>query len=323
MNFARPTIKGQAGTWLLDPYNITVSSGGTQIISGGAGNYTSTQQNSLIFVSTIESALNSDTNVTITTGGSPNDGFGNGDINVISSISKTLGTGEATLTLSAYGNINFSTSASLSSTSGKLNVILNPDQTSTTGGMAVVGLSAFDLNGGTLTTSGTTSINYAPGNATFIFLKGQWNNTGTILLSENDALQIREEATLNNSGHIIITSNAITNPGISTGINIAGGTLINNISTTNGTIRKEGTGSRTISASQFLAYSPNFTQSGTLEITGGELLISGPGTDTGKYTVASSGTLTISDGTRIFQPTSIISGQGMLRVTNGSHIIKD
>lgn len=94
---------GLAGTWLIDPRNITISAGATSNNSGSP-TFTPTGNNSVIQASVINTALNvgGGTNVIIdtNTGG----GFQFGDITIEANILKSSGS-EATLTLNAARHI--------------------------------------------------------------------------------------------------------------------------------------------------------------------------------------------------------------------------
>jgi hypothetical protein len=85
-----------AKTWLLDPTDITITSGATT-----SPTWTSTQSGSTILASDISYNLNQGTSVTIETSAS---GTQNGDITVNADISKTSG-GNAKLTLKAHNGI--------------------------------------------------------------------------------------------------------------------------------------------------------------------------------------------------------------------------
>ncbi len=72
---ARPVVVdvaargGRAGTWLLDPNNILINNAGPNTnITGGPAVFTSSNDNSVIGVGTIASALNVGTSVTVSTG---------------------------------------------------------------------------------------------------------------------------------------------------------------------------------------------------------------------------------------------------------------
>lgn len=134
-------VHGTAGTWLLDPTDITIgttTSDGT--FDGGAGTFTPSAPSSNVSAATINSALNAGTSVTISTASSYS---GNGDITVSSALSKTAG-GDATLTLQA--NRNILVNAAIGSTVGALNVVL--DSNSTGAGAGYVDVA------GTITTNG-------------------------------------------------------------------------------------------------------------------------------------------------------------------------
>ncbi|PTT82871.1 hypothetical protein DBR42_16440, partial [Pelomonas sp. HMWF004] len=99
--------------------------------------------------STISSALNSGTSVTVDTTSSPSGGItgvsGDGDIIVNSAISKTSG-GDATLTLRAHQNVNLT--AGISSTQGRLNLVLWANQDASAGGSVWLQNAPINTNGG-------------------------------------------------------------------------------------------------------------------------------------------------------------------------------
>ncbi|MEI7610988.1 MAG: hemagglutinin, partial [Rhodospirillaceae bacterium] len=109
--------RGSSGTWLLDPYNVTITSSG-DTISGG-GTYTPSANSSTIDVATLNQALTGGSTVVITTGGGS--GSQAGDINVISPI---VSAGSATLALEADANIYVANSISAHAGSS-LNLILD------------------------------------------------------------------------------------------------------------------------------------------------------------------------------------------------------
>lgn len=131
-------LRGLAGTWLLDPFNVTigtVTSGGTW--SGSV--FTPTAGGATISVTDIQAALNAGTAVNITTGTS---GAEAGNITLSSAISKTAGAGTS-LTLDAAGSITLN--AGISSTSGTLDTTLNAN------GGSISGSGAINTNDGLLT----------------------------------------------------------------------------------------------------------------------------------------------------------------------------
>lgn len=118
---------GKAGTWLLDPRNVTliqIDGAGNQSSGGSFGGgmpdvFTPSDDEALVDTDQINASLDQGTSVTINTGGT---GGQEGDITVSSAIFKTSGQ-EATLSLEAADDIFVN--ATISSTSGKLNVNLS------------------------------------------------------------------------------------------------------------------------------------------------------------------------------------------------------
>ncbi len=106
---------GTAGTWLLDPYDITIVGTAADALPPPMGNlasYTGTANPSLLDASTVLTALSSGTNVTVETGGA---GTGAGNITLASALNLS-GTNHATLTLNAASDVLFN--AGISATGG-------------------------------------------------------------------------------------------------------------------------------------------------------------------------------------------------------------
>jgi len=130
--------QGQGGSWLLDPYDYVIGSSQASTIAG---------------------VLNGGSNVTVSTdnnnyvsGYTPSSG--SGDITVNSAISKTAG-GNASLTLTAYRNININ--ESITSTSGALNITLsaaNNTSTGTLGGVRIADGKTLNSKGGNILIGG-------------------------------------------------------------------------------------------------------------------------------------------------------------------------
>ncbi|MEN6412379.1 MAG: filamentous hemagglutinin N-terminal domain-containing protein, partial [Veillonellales bacterium] len=137
--------KGKAGEWLLDPYNITIQDTGSETSVGTSPNFTSSADSAILLTSSIETALNGGTSVTVTTGSG---GSQNGDITISSSIDKTSG-GDAALTLQAVGSIYINSGGITASgtNTGKLDIILDADS----GGSGVGGI---DIFGSTISSHG-------------------------------------------------------------------------------------------------------------------------------------------------------------------------
>ncbi|MFT6346410.1 MAG: filamentous hemagglutinin family protein [Myxococcota bacterium] len=127
---------GQAGKWLLDPTNVIIQSvAGTGVVT----------------TASIQTSLNNGTSVDVVTSAS---GTENGDITVNNAITKTLG-GDATLTLKAIGGITIKSGANITSSNGKLNIVLNSrsDGGSSTGSIKITN-STLNSNGGNIILGG-------------------------------------------------------------------------------------------------------------------------------------------------------------------------
>lgn len=114
---------GSAGTWLLDPSNVTLSNSTARgTYSGGV--FTPTGNNAAINVASINTDLNNGTNVVINTASSNNQP---GNITVSSAVLKSSGSTTPSLTLNAAGTISINDT--ISYTSGGLDLILNSNGT--------------------------------------------------------------------------------------------------------------------------------------------------------------------------------------------------
>ncbi|MBD2163722.1 CHAT domain-containing protein [Calothrix membranacea FACHB-236] len=148
--------KGQPGTWLLDPTDINIVSGGSGTPSGGLFD---PANNSDIDPLTIATALDNGTDVTITTSSGTG---GNGDITLTDGINQTGGgTASLTLTSRQFLNPNYLININLSST-GNLTFNLNqvnPETNASTDSIqnaidaigTVAGNSIINLGAGTYT----------------------------------------------------------------------------------------------------------------------------------------------------------------------------
>ncbi|MFX15108.1 filamentous hemagglutinin N-terminal domain-containing protein, partial [Salmonella enterica] len=119
-------VKGNAGEWLLDPFDITVVSGSTDTdVNEGTGNdgiFTPDSGTSQVSNGTLEQRLNNGTNVTIKTAKENSGSTQWGNITVNAGINHTANN-NVSLTLEADGNINI-TNHNITSTAGKLDVNL-------------------------------------------------------------------------------------------------------------------------------------------------------------------------------------------------------
>uniref|UniRef100_UPI0040484B25 autotransporter-associated beta strand repeat-containing protein n=1 Tax=Limnohabitans sp. TaxID=1907725 RepID=UPI0040484B25 len=150
--------QGVGGEWLLDPYNISISSAATSgtgdSSASGVQTYAAAGSSSNINVGTITSALGGGTSVTVTTGSSGSD---LGDI-VVSAAITSAASSDVRLRLQAANSIIVN-NAITASGSGKLHIELDADSDNgTRDGGGIVMLSAdIATNGGDLTFGGTTS----------------------------------------------------------------------------------------------------------------------------------------------------------------------
>lgn len=116
------------GTWLIDPYNISISSNDTNIIPEVDNVFTSSETGSVVYFETLKAVLNSAGNegVVIVRTGAGGDGEGN--ISLLSNIEYDITPGgTTTLRLEAHNNIIFGNNSYIrnaSDDSGKLNIEL-------------------------------------------------------------------------------------------------------------------------------------------------------------------------------------------------------
>ncbi|MBY0451295.1 MAG: filamentous hemagglutinin N-terminal domain-containing protein [Cyanobacteria bacterium] len=143
-------LSGVGGTWLLDPNNLTITTGVTQTNINGASPFVTTNDTSSLGVNLINTALASG-NVTISTGNGGTN-LQAGDITWSTALSYT-GASARTLTVNAFRNIALN--AGISTTGSGLSLVFNAN----TG----LGGGTFISNGsGTINTSGgSLSINAA------------------------------------------------------------------------------------------------------------------------------------------------------------------
>jgi filamentous hemagglutinin family protein len=226
-------VNGERGMWLLDPNNIEIVAGGGNVNINAATPFVSTNDTAQLGVTLITGALNLGTDVTVTTSTGGTNGQA-GDITVSTAITKTAGT-NATLTLNADNDININ--ASITSTTGQLNLVLDAAQT-TGSGVINLGNVTLNANGGTITATAET-VNVANGaniNSNF--------NIQTLNLSSSGILDIIGGTT---------TVSGTTTIGSGTTLKISSGTfnpsgLVNNaglLDLQTGTLSLGGGGSHT------------------------------------------------------------------------------
>ena len=145
------SAQGKAGHWLIDPTNITISTGMDVDYDGSVTEgFLATRDAATVNNATISDALNAGTDVTITTASS---GAATGNIvqNAGADITKTSGAA-ANLTMIADANITLN--GNITSTSDKLNLNLTASAGETKGAVTQASTSTIDLNGGQVQISG-------------------------------------------------------------------------------------------------------------------------------------------------------------------------
>ncbi|HZR90535.1 MAG TPA: filamentous hemagglutinin N-terminal domain-containing protein [Bradyrhizobium sp.] len=268
---------GTTGTLLLDPYDVTISTGAD---SNYDASFTATGNSSVINTTTLQNALAS-ANVTVSTGSS---GTQNGDITVANALTWASGN---SLALNAAGAVNVN--APITATNGSLSM---------TGTTISVNSTAITL-GGTLTASAPAS-----GAANAVMLNNAAISVG------NGASTISGGSSSGGSAGVLITgSGSLSNSGSGslslTGTNTSGyGVQLGSSATltTSGSVALAGT-----SASSDGLY---FSGASTVTDTSGNLTLSGSSssgtglsangnlglTNSGAGTLALNGTVTTSSG---------------------------
>lgn len=158
---------GKTGTWLLDPWNVTISNAGNNNVSFGSGTYTPSATGANVDVSDLQNNLLT-TNVTVTTG---NTGAEAGDINVNDSISWAT---PQKLILSAFHDVNINAGVTITATDSGSSLQLKADNTGTGSGTVTIDPTA------SLQVAGPVDIFYNP--ATYLTaLPATYVNTGGLL----------------------------------------------------------------------------------------------------------------------------------------------
>ncbi len=215
-------VNGVSGEWLIDPDNITISSGTDNLIVG-TSDFTTLGNGAVLSFSTIETALNAGTNVTISTGTAGSSLTELGDINILSSITTTSLT-NVSLTLNAHNDIIFNatsagTDINISATgSGALNLVLNPGITDGTGQAmfevqgSVAGVNVnIDTNGGNLVVNGDTSIT---GSGFVNLINTNWDvQQGHLVNLQFANLNLDAASVLTNGGDINMDNASINGSG--------------------------------------------------------------------------------------------------------------
>lgn len=205
---------GNAGTWLIDPYDIEITASTTTNNTGSPA-FTPNGNNSKVSASQIQTQLNNGTAVTIATGG-VGTGTQNGDITVSAAITRNSDNGTAaTLTLNAFRDIAIN--AAISATAGVINVVLSAGRNLTIS-------NGITTNGGSLTATATTGTILLNNAASIIATAGGFasftagnlfnmsHNSSSISTANGNVditatSDVTLEAVSSGNGHIFVTSN--------------------------------------------------------------------------------------------------------------------
>uniref|UniRef100_Q3ARQ8 Filamentous hemagglutinin-like protein n=1 Tax=Chlorobium chlorochromatii (strain CaD3) TaxID=340177 RepID=Q3ARQ8_CHLCH len=151
-------VNGNAGVWLLDPYNVTISSSNANGSWGGVfpnAIWTASGDNSNLLASDITTRLNAGTSVTVQTGTA---GSQAGDITVDGAINMTNDSGEVSLQLDAAGSIAINNN--ITNSTGTLHLVFNSGTGAISGTGALgsgQGRTLFNVGASTGTFSGIIS----------------------------------------------------------------------------------------------------------------------------------------------------------------------
>ncbi|MDM7951929.1 MAG: hypothetical protein QUV07_01755, partial [Cyanobium sp. CZS 25K] len=218
---------GEAGTWLIDPFNIEIVgpaaiSGGDPITTGespftGVGDGVPTSK---LDVTLLEQALDAGGTVIVDTTDTPgNSGTGAGDISVLAPITTTAGGAGASLELRAHNDIHLN--AAITSTGNRLDVDFVSDQDNNGAGSLRWGSVRLDLQGGSATARDMT---ITPG-AAAVLAAGSALEAGSLMLSSGSLTLdgpavFSEELTI--AGGTLTGAGDVTLPG---GFTWSGGTI--------------------------------------------------------------------------------------------------
>jgi len=298
---------GGAGSLLLDPTNITISTGANSATWNGSNTFTGSGASSILNTTTLVNQLGT-ANVTVSTASA---GASLGDITVSNTIAYN-GATDRTLTLLANRDINVN--ANITSGTAKLNVVLN---SASTGGAAVGSVSLGSgaqivSNGGNITIGGgpDPTTGYATGGGVttigFRMVGGGSllsSGAGNILINAKGATG--QAFSMGTSANTIqttsgnITINARNTDATAFGMN-SGTNLIQSTGTGNITVSAESTGNA-------LGMTMGSSGNNTIRVADGVLSINAKST-------GSSSALAIGSGTNTLQAT----GSGSLVLTGNS-----
>ncbi|WP_431098800.1 beta strand repeat-containing protein [Polaromonas aquatica] len=321
---------GKGGTWLIDPYNINITSTASVGATGSSPFTSSGAASSNLSSAVLNASLSEGANVIVQTSAV---GGTSGDINVLDNVK---GVGNASLTLQAHRNIIIGSGRVISNGTGKtLNVSLVSNYGNTGNGSVALTGSTITTNGGAITISGGSNplTGYASTNqsgASGVALNGASLNTSggditirgasTSTSSTTNAVNISGASTLNaGGGNISILANVASASATGDAFVLTGGSNVLTSGagsiTVDSTNLGSGNGTRIFSTNNTLAASGsgNLTISGNASSGFGVLICSTASASTQQLTVGS-GNLTVQANANGFAG----SGRGVYLAASGS-----
>jgi filamentous hemagglutinin family protein len=339
---------GQGGSWLIDPYNINITSAassgsGSTNVNGTVQFSSSGSGSSTLSSATLNSSLSEGANVLVIT---TNVGGNSGDINVQDNIQ---GIGNATLTLQAHRNIVMKDHTITSGAGKTLNVSMFSNFSGNGNGSVALTNSTIATNGGAFTIGGGTdpATGYAGttqngtsgvslSNTTISTAGGDITIRGAVTGNSNSsAVQIATRSVLDAGGGDITISGNVGATGTGDAVILTSGSSIltsgagsiaidavnlgsgngTRVFSTNNTIAASGSGDVTISGNASSGYgvlicSTSATSSQNIRVGSGNLTVQA---NTGNFAGAGRGIYLASSG----------SGAVNLSATAGGNIVLD
>jgi filamentous hemagglutinin family protein len=203
---------GKGGHWLIDPYNIVITSTGTADISGG--NFESGKNDARIAVRDVNTALAQNGQVTIQTGRGAKEQDGNITVDAEINFDDDR---EATLNLIAYNNIeiNYSITTGDKTANRKLNIHLNANTSGNQGSITFGNKVRIETGGGDFIVGNIQGESSSPGafnvdfsNATIDVIRASYTGNELDQLYRNRGTTVTSEQSqhLAPSGRIAIAA---------------------------------------------------------------------------------------------------------------------
>lgn len=202
-------VAGQGGTWLLDPYNINITSAASSGTSTDSPFTPNAGGSSTLSSATLNASLSEGANIIVQT----SSGAGtSGDINVLDNVQAQ---GNATLTLQAHRNIKMTDTSITNADGASLNVSLLSNFNNSGNGSVALTNATIRTNGGDLTISGAVSPGTSHASTNVSNGVGVAIGGGTTLTTSGGNVNIRGA-----------TSSTLAADSSATAVNISGGSII-------------------------------------------------------------------------------------------------